>query len=285
MQTRHLFIIILVLPFISFSCQEIIEFDLPNTNPQVVIQGELTYWPHQPDRNGAWVTVSTSGAYFDKNASAPVTNARVQIEDLNTSQVYNLPPIENQPGLYQSNTIPIDSGNSYQLSVDYGGSLYIAQGTLLPVAKLDSFSYRYREGTPLFEEGYYFFFSGRTLKERGINYYRFKVYENDSLYKSPEDYLIQSDELLQARIDTLQLANYAFDLGDTVRIEVYSLNKDVFEYYNQLTELLFNDGGLFSSPPRNPDSNVKNSTRPDEPPLGFFQVSTAFSGGAVVEED
>lgn len=285
MRTRHLLILILLLPFLSISCQEIIEFDLPNTNPQLTIQGEVNYWPHQPDKNGAWVTLSTSGNYYDQNASDAVTNARVQIKDLSTSTVYDLPPIENQPGLYQSNTVLVDSGNTYQLRVDYGGSLYSAQGTVLPVAKLDSFSYRYRDRTPLLEEGYYFFFSGKTLKERGINYYRFKVYENDSLYNGPEDYLVQSDELLQTRIDTLQLANYVFDLGDTVRIEMYSLNKDVFEYYNQLTELLFNDGGLFSSPPRNPDTNIINTTRPDEPPLGFFQVSSAFSGGAVVEDD
>ena len=267
-----------------FGCQEIVELELPNTLPRVVIEGELNYWEHQLDNNGARVRVSTSGGYYDESPSVPVANASVQIEDLSSKMVYDLSPIETDPGLYINNTFPIDSGVSYRLTVDYDNNLYAAQGTVLPVAKLDSFTYRFREATPLQAEGYYFFFSGRTIKERGINYYRFKVYENDSLYNEPEDYLIQSDEFLQERIDTLQLANYAFEVGDSVRIEMYSLNQDIFSYYNQLTELLFNDGGLFSSPPRNPDTNIVNTTNPNDPPLGYFQVSSAFMGGATVEE-
>ncbi len=266
------------------SCQEVIELELPNTDPQLIIEGEVTYWAEQPEKNQASVKVATSGNFYDAEGTDPVTQASVQIEDLTNAQVYDLLPVPGESGRYLNTTIPLDSGNTYRLSLTYDENLYTSEGTILPVAKLDSFSYRYRPSTPLLEPGYYFFFSGRTPKERGINYYRFKIFENDSLYNAPEDYLIQSDEFLRAQIDTLQLSNYSFELNDTVRIEMYSLNKDVFEYYNQLTELLFNDGGLFSSPPRNPDTNIINETNPDDPPLGFFQVSSALSGGDVVED-
>lgn len=270
---------------LGWSCQEIIELELPNTDPQIVIEGEVTYWEFQPENNQARVKVATSGNYYNTETFAPVTDADVQIEDLANSQTYDLLPQEDDPGIYLNNMIPLDLGNTYRLTVSYDGNLYTSEGSVLPVAELDSFSYKYRQNTPLLEPGYYFFFSGRTPKERGINYYRFKIYENDSLYNEPGDYLIQSDEFLQAKIDTLQLSNYSFDLTDTVLIEMYSLNRDVFEYYNQLVELLFNDGGLFSSPPRNPDTNIINVTNPNDPPLGFFQVSSALSGGAVVRED
>lgn len=283
MSRQNIYLLLLLLPVLLFGCQEIVELDLPNTDPKVVIEGELTYWELQPEKNGARISVSTSGSFYDENAYNPVLDASVQIEDLTHAQIYDLPTIEDEPGIYRNDHIPLDLGNTYRLTIDYQGNLYTSEGTILPVAELDSFSYKYRPNTPLLEPGYYFFFSGRTPKERGINYYRFKIYENDSLYNEPEDYLIQSDEFLRAQIDTLQLANYSFDLTDTVRIEMYSLNKDVYEYYNQLTELLFNDGGLFSSPPRNPDSNIINTTNPDDPPLGFFQVSSALGGGDVVE--
>lgn len=274
---------LLVLLISSLGCQEIIEFDLPNTNPKLVIEGEMNFWEFKPENNMARVSISTSGSFYEENTYNPVSDANVQIEDINSSRLYDIPPLEGTPGVYQNNAIPIALGNSYRLRVDYGGNVYESEGTVLPVAELDSFTYRYRPDTPLLEPGYYFFFSGRTPKERGINYYRFKIYENDSLYNQPEDFLIQSDELLQAQIDSLQLADYSFDLTDTVRIEMYSLNQDVYEYYNQLLELLFNDGGLFSSPPRNPDSNIVNTTNPDDPPLGFFQVSSVLDGGDVVE--
>ncbi|MFP4089614.1 MAG: DUF4249 domain-containing protein [Cyclobacteriaceae bacterium] len=283
MKFNQLYLWLLLVSVIS-SCQEIVDIELPVEDPRLVIDGHVYYWPDQPEKNEARVVVSTSGNYYDEDTFNPVNNAQVEIEDVVSGQIYELPPLEDEPGTYLNTSLPIDSGRTYRLHLAYGNEQYEASGTVLPIAQLDSFSYKYREASLLLDSGYYFFFSGRTPKERGINYYRFKIYENDSLYDQPEDYLIQSDELLRAQIDTLQLANYAFELGDTVRIEMYSLNKDVFDYYNELLELLFNDGGLFSSPPRNPDSNIVNVTDPLRAPLGFFQVSSVLSGGAIVEE-
>ncbi|MEK6479210.1 DUF4249 family protein [Catalinimonas sp. 4WD22] len=266
------------------ACQEVIDYELPVDEPQLVIEGNLTYWADEPEKNIVSVSVSQSGNYYDQEVYNLVNDANLQLDDLTNGITYDLPPIEDQEGIYQNQTIPLVLGDTYRLRVSYQGNEYESTGTILPVAELDSFSYSYREETAFLEEGYYFFFSGRTPKERGINYYRFKIYEDDSLYNDRGDYLIQSDEFLRAEIDTLQLANYAFEVGDSVRIEMYSLEKSMFSYYNELVELLFNDGGLFSSPPSNPTTNIINITNPDQPPLGFFQVSSALGGGATIEE-
>lgn len=271
--------------FLISSCQEVIDLELPNDDPQLVIEGFLTYWQKDPQKNNCTVTLSTTGNYHDEDTFNPVSNAIVEITDESDKSVYSLAPLENQSGVYRHTEIPMDSGRTYTLYVNYNNQEYKATGSILPIAELDSFTYRYQSRKGFLDEGYYLYFSGSTPKERGINYYRFMIYENDSLYNAPEDYLIQSDEFLKERIDTLQLANYVFNVGDTVRIEMFSLNKGIFEYYNELLELLFNDGGLFSSPPRNPTSNIKNLVNPQRPPLGFFQVSTAFDGTVIIEED
>jgi|GEM_PF-349729 len=269
--------------FILTACQEEITLDLPNQNPQLVIEGTITYWKFAPEQNNAQVILTTTGNYYDADTSVPVSNAQVTIRDRANEQDYVLIEQEDSAGFYRTNEIPLDSGNTYTLTVNYQDQVYEGSGTVLPVAEVDSFSYRFLEDLFFLDDGYYFFFSGRTPKERGTNYYRFLVYEGDSLYNAREDLLIQSDEFLTEQIDTLQLANYAFELGDSVRIEMYSLNPSQFDYYTQLQELLFNDGGLFSGPPRNPTSTVRNITNPQVPPLGFFQVSSAISGGATVE--
>ncbi|MDF9795504.1 hypothetical protein OKW21_000767 [Catalinimonas alkaloidigena] len=283
MKNRLAYLIILLISL--GACQEVIDYELPVNEAQLVIEGNLTYWADAPERNEVSVTVSQSGNYYDQDVFKPVNDASVQIDDLTNGITYDLFSIEDQKGVYQNLTIPLALEDTYRLRVSYNGNEYESTGTILPVAELDSFSYRYREETAFLEEGYYFFFSGRTPKERGINYYRFKIYEDDSLYNERGDYLIQSDEFLRAEIDTLQLANYAFEVGDSVRIEMYSLEKKIFRYYNELLELLFNDGGLFSSPPSNPTTNIVNKTNPDQPPLGFFQVSSALGGGATIEEE
>lgn len=266
------------------ACREQITLELPNDDPKVVIEGNLTYWEGEPQRNQARVRLSTTGNYYHTDVDNPISGATVVIQDNETQQSYILDEREDTLGLYVNNQIPVDSGSTYTLRVEYQNQLFESSGTVLPVAELDSFSYRYLEDLLFLDDGYYFFFSGRTPKERGINYYRFLIYEDDSLYNGREDLLIQDDEFLTEQIDTLQLANYAFELGDSVRIEMYSLNKEIYSYYTQLQELLFNDGGLFSGPPRNPSTNIVNLTNPENPPLGYFQVSSALSGGAVVKE-
>ncbi|WP_373398065.1 hypothetical protein V8V91_26950 [Algoriphagus halophilus] len=40
--------------------------------------------------------------------------------------------------------------------------------------------------------------------------------------------------------------NYPFEEGDRVRLELFRMNKDTYDYFTQLVGLLFNDGGLFS---------------------------------------
>jgi hypothetical protein len=281
---RYLPVLSIVLLLLSVACREEITLELPNDDPRLVIEGSVVYWEDDPERNGARVSLSTTGNYYDSDVSNPVSSATVTIRDDSTQQLFTLDERENTPGLYINYEIPIDSGSSYTLLVEYNNELFQGSGTVLPVAEVDSFSYRYLEDLFFSDDGYYFFFSGRTPKERGINYYRFLIYEDDSLYNSREDILVQSDEFLNEQIDTLQLANYAFELGDSVRIEMYSLNPVIFDYYSELQELLFNDGGLFSGPPRNPTTNLQNITNSDNPPLGFFQVSSAISGGALIEE-
>ncbi len=283
---KHLIgsMIIVLITFSIFSCQEVIDLELPNDDPQLVVEGFLTYWEANPIRNNCTVRLSTTGNYYDKDVYRPVSSATVEVIDEASKQTYPLTLVEQHPGIYFSKAIPMDLGRSYSLHITYEEKNYQANGTLLPVAQVDSFSTRYKPEGFFTEPGYYLYFSGRTPKERGVNYYRFTLAENDSLYSNPGDYLIQSDELLSAQIDTLQLANYAFGIGDKVDINMYSLNKNMYEYYNELLELLFNDGGLFSSPPRNPSSNIRNLTFPEDPPLGFFQVSTAYGDSIFIKD-
>lgn len=271
--------------FLIISCQEVIKLDLPNDDPQLVVEGYLNYWKASPERNNCTIKLSTTGNYYDKDVYNPVSDAIVEVMDESTRQMYPLSLIEDQPGVYFSKAIPMDIEKSYTLHIEHDGQEYQADGTLLPVAQVDSFSFRYRPESFFVKAGYYLYFSGSTPKQRGINYYRFTIAENDSLYNAPGDYLIQSDELLSRQVDTLQLANYAFNIGDTVNIHMYSLNKNIFDYYNELLELLFNDGGLFSAPPRNPTSNIHNLTTPRQPPLGFFQVSTVYGDTIVIEDE
>jgi hypothetical protein len=67
-------------------------------------------------------------------------------------------------------------------------------------------------------------------------------------------------------------------------MELYRLNKDAFVYLNQLVNLLFNDGGLFSPPPQNPTSNIRVVSGKGEV-LGYFVVSPVLTRTVTIVPD
>ena len=260
-----------------FGCQELVELDLPEHPPQLVVEAELTNTkgPH-------FVRLSLSRDYFSEEELPPAREAIVKISD-DEGKEYNL--FEAEPGLYALQELKGVIGRTYTLHIEWNNNIYQGSGTLLEEAVIDSLNYRYFEKNPIFREGYYLFFFG-TLPPDRDNYFRIKVYKNDSLYNNRSDILVQSDELLpnQDRVENLRLT-YPFKLSDTVRLEMYTLNQDMYQYYLEFITLLYNDGGLFSPPPQNPASNIHNITNPNNPPLGYFQVASYTWDVVVIKEE
>lgn len=269
------YIILLLLAATFFSCRETVELDLPRQQPRLVVEAELndTPGPHL-------VRLGLTTDYFAGGELPPVEDAEVIISD-DTGNRDTLRQAE--PGTYFSTRINGEIGRDYTLHINWNGARYESTGRMLEEAVIDSLNYRYFPESPFFEEGYYIFFFGRVPPDR-TNYFRFKVHRNDSLYNNRTDLLVQNDEFLPDTLENIRFS-YPFNLGDTVRLEMHTLNRDMYQYYLEFISLLFNDGGLFSPPPQNPVSNIRNLTEPDNPPLGYFQVSSVTTGVVIIEDD
>ena len=136
---------------------------------------------------------------------------------------------------------------------------------------LDSLTYEFVEKKPFREDGYYIKVFGK-IPFQNDNNYRIRIIENDTLKNGRNDYLLFDDTFgLNFFEEGLQL-NYAFDAGDIVSLELYRLNGEMYDYFTQLVNLLFSDGGLFSPPPQNPNTNIK-LIKGKSDVLGFFLVS------------
>ncbi len=256
-------------------CQEEVDLKLDTTEPRVVIEGIIT------DRWGPYtVLVSETLNYYDNSNDNGVSGAEVVISD---NEGFSETLEETEKGVYKTRNLLGKVGNTYTLRVRYKEADYEATGTILQPPIFDSLQYRFVEETPLKEEGYYLYFFGKTPKP-GISYYRWLVYKNGELFNTePEDFLLADDEFVNEELSDLEFP-FAFSLTDTVRLEMYSLEQPMFDYYNELLNILFNDGGLFSPPPENPRSNIKNLTNPKQPPLGYFQVSPVVSEEVIIRE-
>jgi hypothetical protein len=108
------------------------------------------------------------------------------------------------------------------------------------------------------------------------------VIENDTLKNQREDYLLFDDTFGLTFFEQGLELGYAFQEKDVVRLELFRLNKDAYDYLNQLVNLLFNDGGLFSPPPQNPESNIR-VVKGNSEVLGYFLVSPLFTRTIVIQ--
>ena len=269
------FVQIIIILLLFQQCQEETDLNLRNVEPRVVIEGIIT------DAEGPYtVLVSETFNYYDNSPDTGASGAEVIISD---NEGFSETLEETEKGIYQTKALQGKVGNTYILNVRYKETDYEASGTILEPPVFDSLTYRFVEETPLKDEGYYLYFFGKTPKP-GISYYRWLVYKNGELFNTePEDFLLASDEFVNEELDDLEFP-FAFDLQDTLRLEMYSLSRPMFDYYNELLTILFNDGGLFSPPPVNPVSNIKNLMDPGNPPLGYFQVSPVVAEEVIILE-
>ncbi|SDD11360.1 protein of unknown function [Algoriphagus faecimaris] len=267
---KRLLIIMFALWMIS--CQEEVSLPLASIDGEVpVIEG---IWTDNEQYNE--VKISLARNYFDPQSYQIISNASVSILIPGTEVVI---PFRFYP---ESNSYkPIDRkrtarvGERYELLVEWEGQVYKASGLMLEPPILDSLSVSFQEERLFREEGYYIKAYGK-IPFPEDNFYRIRVIENDTLKNNREDYLLFDDTFGLTFFEEGLELGYAFNEGDRVRLELFRMNEDVYDYFSQLVGLLFSDGGLFSPPPQNPDGNIQ-TLRGEGKALGYFKVTPVIS--------
>jgi len=260
------------------SCQETVILDIESSEPQVVIEGLIT----NSDLN--FIKVTKSRSFYDTGEAEKVTNATVVVS-VNAEDIVFIHNPGNNPQLEGVYLPPMGFspvvGNTYSMSVIVNGEEYEAEETLLPVTTIDSLTVRLDEDEMLKTdvEGRFYevIFYAKEPQDR-VDHYLFKYYRNDSIVRDHfEDIYVSEDKFLGEEIDDLPIAGY-YAIGDTVRVEMYSLTRESYVFYSDVFNLINGDGGMFSPPPANPRNNISNDG------LGYFQVSAIDSETIVVKD-
>lgn len=269
-----------VLALTAFSCQEEVNLPLATVDGDVPII-EATWTDSQYYNE---INISLARNYYDPVETKVVSDAQVYISIPGKSReipfAFNDKTQSYLP-LYSEDVAEV--GETYQLHVMWNSNEFKSTGTLLAPPIVDSVTYEYQEDRIFRDEGYYIKVYGEIPFEEN-NYYRIKVIENDTLKNDRDDYLLFDDTFgLQFFEEGLEL-NYSFDAGDKIRLELYRMNEEAYDYLSQLVNLLFNDGGLFSPPPQNPDSNIKVESG-DSEVLGYFNVTPVLIRTILINEE
>ncbi len=230
------------------------------------------------------VTLSLARNYFDSVDTQVISDAEVFISVPGSTKLIPFEFNTNTQSYVPARKDEIaEVGVTYQLNVLWDENEYVSSGTLLASPTVDSVTYEYQEERLFRDEGYYIKVYGEIPFEDD-NYYRIRVIENDTLKNDRDDYLLFDDTFgLTFFSEGLEL-NYSFDEGDRIRLELFRLNESSYDYLSQLVNLLFNDGGLFSPPPQNPDTNIM-VVEGDSEVLGYFNVSSVLARTIKIEAE
>lgn len=274
---KKLFFICLVIAL--FSCQEEVDLPLATIDKAIpVIEG---VWTDKDYYNEVKITLAKN--YFDTTERTVISDAEVFVMTPERDLVLKLTYTPSTESYKSSQSQAIaEVGRTYELHVAWQDKYYVASGTMLAPPILDSLTYEYKEERLFYDEGYFIKAYGKIPFDEDNNY-RIRVIENDSLKNSRDDYLLFDDTFgLKFFEEGLELG-YAFEKGDRVRMELFRMNRDVYNYFTELVGLLYNDGGLFSPPPQNPDTNIRIQQGGGDV-LGYFMVSPVLSETVLIRE-
>ena len=258
---KYSLIITSALSMLGFaSCTKVVDIDINSSNPQYVIEGEVT------DGGVQTVHITRSVNYSEESKYPAVTNATVIISDGadNTDTLEQV-----TPGHYETNRIHGTPGHTYTLRVIVDGQEFLSSSIMPQPVGLDSLSLIADSScgedikTPVatFQDP-----SGMR------NFYYFIVYKNGVRSKT---LFLDNDLVNDGQLVNTSLRDFdaEYNSGDDVRVEMQCVSQTMFDYYFSLQQTI----GQSSATPANPVSNISGKGA-----LGYFSAHTVAQRSVIV---
>ena len=255
-------------------CQDPIDLTLPDGEIRLIVNGSVG------DNQSVYADLSWSVNYLSETANPSVENALVILYE-NGLPVDTLHHVGK--GHYDGDFIG-SYAQSYHAAVTLpqNGDLPYGTWRSAPEAMgrcqtIDSIYSAFVPRAPFVREGYYVYAHWTEIAGSG-DYYRAKIWRNDTLENAPFNLSVFDDGFLDGR------ANNGLDLpaievagpdtvGVTYTLEIGSIPLGLFSYLQLLREQTLQVGGLFDAPPAPIVGNIYRDGNPDDFALGYFYAS------------
>src|ERR1700761_6524776 len=248
----------LLTALVASACKKVINVDLKNVAPQIVIEGNIT------DARAFYeVKITKTVDFSADNVYPPVTNAVVTITDSTANRTDQLQQPDS--GIYVTSTIVGVSHHTYGLVVDVDGQRYTASSTMPMRVPLDSITFAENVG---FNNQLEINAVVNFQDPAGIaNYYMFTEYVNE---RQIPDIFVFEDRLSDGRYIENPLFNDSAYLqkNDTLVLTMDCIDLNNYNYFNTLTNVTGNNN-FQSVTPANPVTNISNGA------LGYFSAHTS----------
>lgn len=259
-------IILLISLFIFFSCEEVIEIEVPSSEPKLIIDAIFEVYHNQtPVTANTVVKLRESTNYYDEEIPVITNVATVLLKDL-TNDIDIIFEDNNSDGNFVpvNPFIPIENVD-YELNVFYNEDLYQSQSKLVTTTE---FSDVYQGNNTLF--------TGEEV-EVNVSFIDDINVENYYLFDFSNNLFVP----IQDRFFNGSTYNFSFfyqqdeiELPTDVIIKMSGVTKEYLTYFNVLISQSGQQaGGPFETIPSSLLGNIINTTNNENFPLGYFHIS------------
>lgn len=268
MKSLKYLVTFLSIALLASSCEKVIDVDLIDEDPELVIEAVLKEGKHE-----FVVSISKTAPYFDNTPSEKIDNAKVLLK-IGNGNIIDIPSLGN--GTY-ADTITAADNTEFQLEVDVDGVVYIASSYLPETVAIDSIYAVFEEGFGPRESGYQVYLE-YTDPANVSNFYRLLHSLNGEYQNTASDLQILNDNRNDGNQVRIPLMMKTFQKGDLVEVELIHFDEASFDYYSSLGDII--GGGMGSNngsaAPGNPISNWSNGA------LGYFSTMSSDTTKIVV---
>lgn len=259
---KKIFFLLLIISFLS--CEEVVQVDLNEAPPRLVIDAAID-WEKGTLGNRQVIKLSTSTGYY--NSVIPtVSNAIITVTNLSTNQTFTF--IEDTPGSYICNDFIPLLNNEYKLSVLVNNQTYEAIEKLTPVPEITRVEQRSDVGFTGEDIEVKFFFNDNPNEN---NFYldRYNSPTNAfPLFDTFDDRFTQGNEMFSLYFDE------DIKQGDTIELSLFGISETYFNYMSVLIgQTGVNNGGPFQTPPATVRGNIVNQTNFSNFCFGYFRCT------------
>ncbi len=253
---RNLFTLSLTI-MACISCEKVIEVDVKNAEPQLVVQGNIH------TSSGPYLVYLNLSVGNDETNNFPVVQgASVHITD-NIGGSEKL--TESLPGVYSCQNLKGEPGNTYTLKINTNNKEYTAVSYLNKPVPLDSFLLEpIKSQNSNIINGYRVICKFTDPAGAG-NYYRLVFTSDNPLAITGRNDRVISDKYLDGQQVSVRIRTN-LKSKDSVFVQLQSIDKVTYDFYNTLPNALGGVGAVqfLASLPANPTNNISNGG------LGYF---------------
>lgn len=263
---KKIYLYILLLSTTLFtSCEEVVNVDLSNAEPKLVIEA-IIKWEKGTTGENQTIKLSLTNDFYT-NDVLPANGAIVTVTN-SADVVFDFVQVPNTENYVCNNFQPV-IGETYRLEILYDGEIYTASNTLFPTPDILNVTQEAVDGISGEDEiQIKYFYQDNGAEE---NYYLLRV-KNPN--KQIPEFGAVSDEFFQGNLMFGFYGSSETEPGITLDLSVQGISRGYHDYMNKLISIAGSgSGNPFATPPATVRGNITNTTNSNNFPLGYFHLS------------